>query len=61
MTLINIQIVGSNPTRVWMSVWAFSVFVLPCVDSSLVTGSPPVQGVLPTVYKIHNFGIKSEW
>jgi hypothetical protein len=41
----------------WMSVRVSSVFVLSCVCSSLATGWSPVQGVLPTVYKIHNFRI----
>jgi hypothetical protein len=33
-------------------VCVYSVFVLSCVGSGLATGWSPVQGVLPTVYKI---------
>jgi hypothetical protein len=29
--------------------------MLTCVCSGLATGSSPVQGVLPTLYKIHSF------
>jgi hypothetical protein len=35
-----------------MSVCVYSVFVLSCVGSGLATGWSPVQGVLPTVYRI---------
>jgi hypothetical protein len=35
-----------------MSVCIYSVYVVLCVDSDLATGSSPVQGVLPTVYRI---------
>jgi hypothetical protein len=31
------------------------LFVLSCVVSGLAMGSPPLQGVLPTVRKFHNF------
>jgi hypothetical protein len=31
---------------------SFFVFVLSCVGSDLATGCSPIQGVLPTVYKI---------
>jgi hypothetical protein len=37
-----------------MSVCFYSVFVLSCAGSGLATGSSPVQGVLPTPYKIHS-------
>jgi hypothetical protein len=40
------------PLEAWMSVCVYSVFVLSCVCSRLATGWSPVQGVLPTVYKI---------
>jgi hypothetical protein len=32
----------------------YYVFVLPCVGSDLATGLSPVQGVLPTVYRLRN-------
>jgi hypothetical protein len=35
-----------------MFVCVYSVFVLSCVGRGLVTGWSPVQGVLPTVYRI---------
>jgi hypothetical protein len=54
-------ITGSNPTRSMDVLPGSSVFVLPCVGSGLEMGWSPVQGVLPTVYKIHNFWINSEW
>jgi hypothetical protein len=44
-----------------MSVYVYSVFVMPRVGSGLATGWSPVQGVLPTVYTIHSFRINSEW
>jgi hypothetical protein len=49
----NTGIVGSNPT--WgMNVCAvlFGVCVVLCVRSGLATGWSPVQGVVPTVYRI---------
>jgi hypothetical protein len=49
------------PLEAWMSVCFYSVLVLSCVGSGLVTGWSPVQGVLPIVCKIHNFRINSEW
>jgi hypothetical protein len=52
--------VGSNSTQD-MDVCVCSVFVSSCVDSGLASGWSPVQGVLPTVYNIHNFRINSEW
>jgi hypothetical protein len=57
---LNTGIMVSNPTR-GMDVCDYSVFALSCVSSRLMTGRSPVQGVLPTVYKIHNFRINSEW
>jgi hypothetical protein len=36
----------------WMSVCVYSVFVLSCVGSCLVTGWSPVQGDLETLYRI---------
>jgi hypothetical protein len=39
----------------------FCVCVVLCVDSGLMTGWSLVQGVLPTVYKIYNSKINSEW
>jgi hypothetical protein len=47
---------GSNPTE-GMDVCT----VLSCVGSGLATGLSPVQGVLPSVCKIHNFKINFEW
>jgi hypothetical protein len=38
-----------------MSVRVYSVFVLSSAGSGLATDSPPAQGVLRTVYKIHKF------
>jgi hypothetical protein len=39
-----------------------SVYVCcPVQVAALSRADPPVQGVLPTVYKIHNFRINSEW
>jgi hypothetical protein len=44
---------GSNPTEVMdVCVRLFCVCVVICVDSGFVTGWSPVQGVLPTVYRI---------
>jgi hypothetical protein len=37
------------PSKASLSVCVYSVFVLSCVGSGLVTGWSPVQGVLPTV------------
>jgi hypothetical protein len=48
----NIGIVRLN--RGIDTVWVSSVFVLSGVGSGLATGLIPVQGVLPTVYKIHS-------
>jgi hypothetical protein len=44
-----------------MSACVYSAFVLSSVGSGLATDSSPGQGVLPTVYKINNFRINSEW
>jgi hypothetical protein len=49
----NAEIVGSNPTQGRdVYVRLFCVCVVLRVDSGLATGWSPVQGVLPTVYKI---------
>jgi hypothetical protein len=40
------------PLKAWMSVCVYSVCVVLCVSSGLATGWSPVQGVLPTVYRI---------
>jgi hypothetical protein len=42
----------SHSRRGYLS--ALFLFMLSCVGSSLATGLIPVQGVLPTVCKIHN-------
>jgi hypothetical protein len=42
----------SNPTRgMDVCVSVFCVCVVLCIGSSLATCCPPVQGVLPTVYR----------
>jgi hypothetical protein len=43
-----------------MPLCVYSVFVLSCVGSAFATGYSPVQGVLSTVYRIHNLRINSE-
>jgi hypothetical protein len=49
----NAGIVGSNPTQgMDVCVSLFYVYVVLCVGSGLATGWSPVQGVLPTVYRI---------
>jgi hypothetical protein len=51
----NDGIVGSNPTRGRdICVRLFRVCAVLCVSSGLVTGSSPVQGVLPTTCRIKN-------
>jgi hypothetical protein len=40
-----------RPLKAWMFVCVYSVFVLSCVGSGLVSGWSPVQGVLPTKIK----------
>jgi hypothetical protein len=57
---LNTGMVGWNLTR-GMDVCVYSVFVLSRVGSGLATGLLSVQGVLPTVCKVHNFRINSEW
>jgi hypothetical protein len=49
----NTGITGSNPTRS-MDV-RISLLVLSCIDSDLVMGRSPGQGVLPNVQKIRTF------
>jgi hypothetical protein len=45
--------VGSNLTRgMDVCLRLFCVFAVPCIGSGLATGWSPVQGVLPTVYRI---------
>jgi hypothetical protein len=45
--------VGSNPTRgMDVCVDVFCVYVLLCVGNGLATGLFPVQGLLPSVYRI---------
>jgi hypothetical protein len=39
----------------------FSLCVVLCVCRGFAMGRPPVQGVLSTVCKVHNFAINSEW
>jgi hypothetical protein len=52
--------VVSNPTRgMDVSVRLFCVYVVLCVGSGLATGWSPVQGVLPTVYRIRNLKKRS--
>jgi hypothetical protein len=52
----NTVIVDSNPTRGKdVCVYVYSVFMLFCVCSGLETGWSPVQGVLPTGYKLRNW------
>jgi hypothetical protein len=49
----NAGIVGSNSTQgMDVCVRFFCVCVVLCVDSDLATGWSPVQGVLPSVYRI---------
>jgi hypothetical protein len=49
----NAGIVGSNPTKAWMScVRLFCVCVVLCVGSDLAMGWQLVQGVLPSVKEI---------
>jgi hypothetical protein len=46
-------IVASNPTEgMDVCVHLFRVYVVLCLGSDLATGSSPVQGVLPAVFKI---------
>jgi hypothetical protein len=49
VTRLNAGIMGSNPLNACMSVCLFCVCVVLCIGSGLVTGSFPVQGVLPSV------------
>jgi hypothetical protein len=56
----NAEIMGSNPTQSMdVCVHLFCVYVVLCVGSGLATGWSPVQGVLPTVYKIKK--LKKQW
>jgi hypothetical protein len=52
----NTGIVGSNSTWAMnVCVPLFCVCVVLCVGIGLATGSSPVQGVLPTVYRLRNW------
>jgi hypothetical protein len=49
----NTGFVGLNPTRdMDVCVRLFSVYVVLCIGRGLATGSSPVQGVIPTLYRI---------
>jgi hypothetical protein len=49
----NTEVVISNPTRgMDVCMRLFCACVILCVSSGLATGRSPVQGVLPTVYRI---------
>jgi hypothetical protein len=51
----NAGVVGSNPTQgMDVRVRLFCVCVVLCVDCGLATGWSPVQGDLPTVYRLRN-------
>jgi hypothetical protein len=51
--LSNAGFVGSNPTRgMDVCMYLFCVCVVLCVGRDIATGWSPVQGVLPTVYRI---------
>jgi hypothetical protein len=51
----NSGIVGSNLTRgMDVSLLLFCVCVVLCLGSGLATGWSPVQGVIPTVYRLRN-------
>jgi hypothetical protein len=41
----------------WMRVCVRSICVALCVGSGLATGRSPVQGVLPTVYRINRINV----
>jgi hypothetical protein len=49
------------PLEAWMSVCVYSVFVLSFLVSGFATGLSSVQGVIPTICKIHNFRINFDW
>jgi hypothetical protein len=52
----NTRIVGSNPAQgMDVCVRLFCVCFVLCVGSCLLTGWSPVQGALPTVYRIKNW------
>jgi hypothetical protein len=58
----NAGIVGSNPTLgVDVCMRLFCVYVILCVGSGLVTGWSPVQGVVPTVYRIKKLKRRSRF
>jgi hypothetical protein len=49
------------PLKTWVSVCVNFVFVSSCVGSGLASDLSPVQGILPTGYKIHSVTIISKW
>jgi hypothetical protein len=54
------KIVDSNPNR-GTDVCAFILFLLPCVwVEALRKADPPVQGILPTVYRISKLKKKND-
>jgi hypothetical protein len=58
---LNTGIVGTNHSR-GVDVCVCSVIVLSYVGSGLTAGQPPIEDVLPTACKVHNFTrIDSEW
>jgi hypothetical protein len=52
----NVGIIGSNPNQgMDVCVCVYSVFVLFCMQlATLWRADPPVQGVLPSVYRLRN-------
>jgi hypothetical protein len=55
----NTAIMGSNSTQ-GMNVYVYSVYALSCVGSGFAKGRSLLQGVLPTVCKIHKIRINSD-
>jgi hypothetical protein len=54
LACLNTGLVGFNPPRGMDVCLCFFWFVLSCVGCGLAAGWSPVQGDLPTVYKIHS-------
>jgi hypothetical protein len=53
----SVRTLGSRvriPLMAWMSVYIYSVFVLPCIVSGVSTGLSLVRGVLPTALGLRN-------
>jgi hypothetical protein len=46
--------VGSNPSRAWMNVGLYSVFMLSRVGRGIALGQSPIPGVLTAIGRIHN-------